>query len=71
MDHIDVAVDTGIHVRSERAGEAADLCIQPKTFDGGDDLAFGLRRSGKTCFDGMDADTGEVLCNIEFLFARE
>jgi len=71
MDHIDIAVDTRIHIGPERPRKAADLRIQPQTSDGLDDLALGIGGCGKARFDGVYSYSGELLCNTEFLFKRE
>jgi hypothetical protein len=71
MDHIDVAVDTRIHIGRERSREAADLRIQAKASDGLDDLTLGIGGCGKARFDGVHSDQGELLSNTEFLFTRE
>jgi len=71
MDHIDVTVDARIHVGPERPRKAADLRVERETSDGPDNIALGVGGCGKARFDGVYSDTGELLCNTEFLFKRE
>jgi hypothetical protein len=71
VDHIDVAVDAGVHVGPERPRQAADPGRETEGLDGFDDLVLGVRGCGKARFDGLDSYGGELLCNTEFLLTGE
>ena len=43
VDHVDIAVDAGIHVGFDRPGESADVRGKAELLDGGNGLFLGSR----------------------------
>ncbi len=71
VHHIDIAVETGVHVGFCGAGEPADLRVETELSDSGHRLLLGLRGRREPCLDCMDADVGELACDLKFLFKGE
>ena len=71
MDHVDAAVQAGVHVPFHHPGKAADLCLQAHRSDGLHGLVLGLRGGREPGLDDMDPDLGELLCDLLLLRERE
>ena len=71
VDHVDIAVDTGVHVGFHRAGEPADAGRQTQSFDRGNGLFLRRRRCREPCLDGMHADVRKLTGNLDLLFECE
>ena len=71
MHHIHATLDTAVHIRVNRPGQAAYVGIQVFCTNPAHRFEFGIGRCGESRFNDMDSDIAQLPGDIDLLIDRE